>query len=318
MNSTLSNTTAMDRVLHDVRAVHDAAILPFALDNLPDAKWLIMRITPAPDSGAAESAGTAVDIQSGQVVDTTTGQAVSPRAAPLALKKSGRWELVSALAPSVLQRNGTYAWGQPLLRGRCIQPEDLYSPFITGGIALCRHHSHTSGSKEFDPVYLLPPHWGSETKEAYDTIGRQPVAVQAQLSGGAGPTPMRFVSRRNSVLATMTFRYLLQGSYDNALLQTVLLGWSGFRKGVAIYVAAASPVSPWENVLETLIGASTEQASSLDDVKLVVVALLAINFFRPDVGARRPWLRSIELSLRDRTIAADEYLTQALALVGGS
>src|SRR5712691_2523690 len=102
MNGTPSNATVEDRILHDVRAVHDGAALPFTLDKFRDAvprnDWLIVRIIPAPGSGAAERLGTAVDIRTGRTVDRKTGQEVSPEAAPLGIVKMGRWEMVSALA----------------------------------------------------------------------------------------------------------------------------------------------------------------------------------------------------------------------------
>jgi hypothetical protein len=306
-----------DRVLHDVRAVHDGAALPDPQQILPDAEWLVIRITPGLISGSAEQTGTAVDIDTGQLVDMTTGKPVA-QAPPYTMNKSGQWELLSALTPTVSKSEGKYAWSEPLGRKSKLQPEDLYSPFIHGGVALCRRNPMASAAEEFAPVYLLPSRWESEIKPAYEVAGQKPGAFQGEFARSETTALLPFFSSPNSFLATLAFRRLLQSDRDeNPLRQPAWLGWTGFRKAVAVYLAGTSPESPREDALKDLIGAAAEQAVSPDDVKLVVVAILAIAMLRLDVLAARPWLRNTALSLGRRPIGPNEYIAQSLAFFGG-
>jgi hypothetical protein len=319
MISMPSETAAEDHVLHDVRTMHDLAGLPLTLDRDPPAEWLVVRVIPALDSGAAERFGTAVDIRTGQVVDTGTGEPVGPGTVPLVVVKRGHWELILAVAGSSAPNDGAYLWSEPLARTRILRPEDLYSPFVKGGVALCRYDSRADGPQRFDPLYLIPAEVSADIVPAYETVRRQPEVFRTESSDAPSGALLDLLTSSNVLLRVFAIRQMFHtGRHADVRLRTALLEASGLRKGIGIYLAATSPQSANENAVQALLTAAVDQASSVDDVKAVAVALLAVNFLRPAALAARPWLPTLMLALRNRVSTPDPYLAHAVALLSAA
>ncbi len=316
MNAT-SNMTVADLVLHDVRAIHDGASLPYSVEPWADpvlgSDWLVIRIIPEPGSGTATYAGTAIDIETGGFVDTA-GQPVESHG-PLVTVKGGRWE--TAAAPSGgPRREGVYGWESPVGRIRKLEPEDLYSPFEKGGTALTRHNDGQQGPAEFDPVYLLPPPSVFEIHQAYDLAAHEPRPLLAPDKPENRGLLAQFALSGNSVLATLAFRRLLEaGVRDPRVVNAMLFGPQGFRRAVNLYLAATAPVTAGEDTLQSQISGAVSQSMPLDDLRLTAAALAAVSLLRRDIGGKRPWLETAAVSLRGR-IGTDEYLGEAYALLG--
>ncbi len=318
MNAT-SNMTAADLVLHDVRAIHDAAALPDSVEPWADpvmgSEWLVMRIVPDPGSGTGMYAGTAIDIDTGGFVDSATGEPVESNG-PLVTVKSGRWEVAAAPSRQGPRPEGVYGWGAPVGRIRKIEAEDLYSPFEKGGVALTRHSPGEEGPAEFDPLYLLPPPWVYEIHQAYELAAQEPRPLAAQETPEIRVALGQFALGANSVLATLAYRRLLEwGVRDARVINAMLFGPQGFRRAVNLYLAATAPVSEGEETLQAQITGAVTQSMPPDELRLTAAALAAVSLLRRDIGSKRPWLETAATSLRGR-IGADEYLGEAYALLG--
>jgi hypothetical protein len=311
-----------DRVLHDVRAIHDSASLPYALEpwppgSHPDGEWLIIQIQPDSESGSAQHEGVAVDIATGRMVDMQTGQPAGAEAGQLMLVKCGRWEAVAALKRKPAQGEGAYRWSTPSFRRiQILGAEDLYSPFIHGGIALCRYNPGEMGEAEFDPLFLLPPAWSQDAVQAYEIAlqGLRPLTGPDSPEGNA--LLAEFTHSENSVLAVLAFRRLLEaGIRDPRWLNELLQRTHGFRKAVNAYLTATAPETAGEDALRASIAAALSGHMPPEDVRLSAAALVSVSLLRRDVWARREWLKETVGSLLS-SVGANDYLQEAYAMLG--
>lgn len=131
--------------LHDVRAAHDAAAWTPEIFGEGDARsWTLARIAPAADSGAATVPGGAVD--------AATGDLRLPRGSSAVIAKRGAWSVLAASEASA-GAGGAYAWTEPLLDDvRRLRPEDVYSPFVSGGVVL-----FAPGGGDSDEAFFAAP-----------------------------------------------------------------------------------------------------------------------------------------------------------------
>ncbi|MDT5186282.1 MAG: hypothetical protein QOI29_4440 [Mycobacterium sp.] len=119
MNDSLlqSVTASAEQPVHDVRAVHDAVGLRFDGVGHGKGAWIVIKIIPAPHSGSATVIGASVDRDSGQMIDTATGDIISPRAVRRGIIEEGSWELfatVDDLSDSAKGGSrGQYSWTRP-------------------------------------------------------------------------------------------------------------------------------------------------------------------------------------------------------------
>jgi len=190
---------------HDARAVRDTASLQltqFDIDSRPT--WVFVKITPGGRSGAATIPGASFNAQTGQLETPTNAQTV--------VLKEGTWRAVATSANRMQDREGAYAWSEPLAqRQRGSLPEDYYSPFTAGGTILCQPIPGARSIQEFGPVYLLFPEWGRYIGPAFDFIQNHP---RLFVEGAAAPddaaklTPL--LSAGNELLAVLAFRQLLR------------------------------------------------------------------------------------------------------------
>ncbi len=150
-------------VAAETRMVHDVATLkPSDYRSADGASWVIARITPAQDSGAAVT-GTSY-------FDTAKGQTVPVPDARRRYANRGTWQVVASSNPSV-PAAGRYDWltlsWLPINRRPLPQtPEHLYSPFIRGGTIVYRWNPAAEGGEQFGNVRMIFPEWRQQVAKA--------------------------------------------------------------------------------------------------------------------------------------------------------
>jgi hypothetical protein len=187
------------RLTHDVRATRDMASLRFSQLGGAGQDWGVLRLVPEEESGSTTIPG--AYIQGGRVV--------APEGAQSADIKSGTWSVL-AFPGKTPHPDGRYSWQDPLQRSRVITPEDLYSPFINGGIVLCKPPSAGKSMQEFNPVFLLFPDWVSFVTPAAVYVEANGPVLEARTK----PTPLAvdhlrmLLQQSNGILLTLAFRRL--------------------------------------------------------------------------------------------------------------
>jgi hypothetical protein len=153
----LSVPASADQPLHDVRAVHDVASLRFETVDRRGGAWMVIKISPAPHSESATIIGASIDIESGQMIDSATGNIISPGASLGGTIEEGTWELIAHLSDTVMASRGQYSWTKPHeFLTRKLEAEDLFHPFAQGGVIFCRHNPAAQGAAQFESVHLIP------------------------------------------------------------------------------------------------------------------------------------------------------------------
>jgi hypothetical protein len=151
------DTLLEQSINYDARAAHDSANWQremYVADDTPN--WLIVRVEPAPDSGAATVPG--------GYINAETGELEMPAGARTALVKSGRWHRVDGTAPEAA---GNYHWFEPMVEDkRRMDPEDVYSPFVHGGTLLFAPDREADGIEQFGASILLFEDWVAAAPQA--------------------------------------------------------------------------------------------------------------------------------------------------------
>jgi hypothetical protein len=141
-----------------------------------------------------------MESETGALVYIETRQPVPPGQAQMCIVKEGSWKRMDALDPAALPEEGAYSWSEPLRsRTRSVTVDDLYSPFVSGGIILCAHDPKAQGSAQFALVHLVPRGWERYVKDAWEEFRNEPALRRAMLNDedyarlkvpAAGPNPV--------------------------------------------------------------------------------------------------------------------------------
>jgi hypothetical protein len=322
MRQTVETDTLSDQLFHDTRAVHDTAMIRFDQDHSPDVEnskpWVVVRITAAPGSGSARELDTAVDIRSGLLISTRTGQPVSGENTQTVIGEEGTWQVVLTLEPFDHARYGTFSWREPVSnRERKLRPCDVYSPFAKGGVILCKIHPEDHGPSHFNPVHLIPAGWEQSLEVGYDIVRENRRVFYDPLTPDRQTALVRLVSAQNPIAALIAFRQLLNlNRVDAELLHSTLFRLEGFRRALFVYLTAAAPPEIGEDLLRRELTFFVENATTAPQQRFIGLALLALDLLRPEVNSRRPWILQLPHILRRRLVGTDEYLDQILALEG--
>lgn len=225
--------------MHDARAVHDAATLRFApyAGGPGGPQWILARIDPAPQSGNTTIPG--AYIQDGRVVE--------PPQAKLMRKKLGKWTRLAAEGAEPAD-GGPYSWMDPLdEEPRAASPEDIFSPFVRGGVVLFRPGAMAASrllpadfaadapaamrlASHYHHLLDLGPATDAERAKLVALIGhgnrliaagacRQALAIP---ESGRSAVLDRFHRAKGSLLAVLTFLLLADDAIDelNAAAKT--------------------------------------------------------------------------------------------------
>jgi hypothetical protein len=175
-----------------------ATLRPEAIPPGQDERaWALVEIVAAADSGSATVPSAAIDGESGVLVDITSGIPLPPEKAVPVIVKRGSWRLLDPLANAASLAGGGYYWTEPIqMRIQVVGPEQVYSPFTSGGVILCGFSPTAQGADQFRPVFLVPQGWERYVRPAWEFLAGHPTLLFDTSSGSDE------VSRVNSVVAS--------------------------------------------------------------------------------------------------------------------
>ena len=192
-------------LLHDARAVHDVALLQRE-PEVPGRTWVVLRIVPGDDSGAALVTG--------------------------AIMVLGKWQRIAITNEPAVPERGSYEWTErQKAHQRAPQPSDFYSPFKSGGVVICGYRAAAEGEARFAPVFLLPDGWESAAATLAEAWNRP----------AGPPSPRQLVTAAASAdpfVAVMAYHQLLEsGNIEPALLRMGLTDRDRMRGAAIAYLA---------------------------------------------------------------------------------
>lgn len=185
-------------MLHDARAVHDAASLRFD-DYEPGGRpaWVLAVVSPGPRSGSGIIPGAHIE----------SGTLVMPPGAQPSLLKEGTWK--ASAPPGAHPSSGSYSWYEPTQEKRVLSPEDYYSPFTHGGTILFRPVPGKTDIEQFGAVRLIFPDWVASVPAAFTFHEANPHLLDPGPQTAAVGKLVPLVSQPNQLLAVVAFRNLL-------------------------------------------------------------------------------------------------------------
>jgi hypothetical protein len=256
------------QVLHEARAVHDCANLQIS-DYLSDGteNWAIADLVPSKASGYSTIPGTVI----------RDGRLEGPANAPLSVVKVGHWRLLAA-STSAQVANGAYNWIETIEELRRPTPEDLYSPFVHGGIILYKKQADLS--KPFASVQVVFQDWYADWKEAVKTVSLSPKlrSIEAETTGQTTDEQLApFSEQTNPWLELQAFRNILRrtaksdGAGD---LWSFVMKKSGKSAAVMTYLMLVE--SPGAVPVDALL-----RSTSTDRFQGLVLGAFAARTFAP-------------------------------------
>jgi hypothetical protein len=271
-------------VLHDIRAVHDIAAMRWLSPPISQGQWIIARIEPDPDSGAGTVPG--------GYIDGSTGQFVAPPDTPPVVVKRGAWTVLAGGTESA----GTirrYDWSEPIRESeRTLQAEEMYSPFVRGGVILFRPGETPGAAGFFQDVVLLFPEWSTDAATALTYAHQHPSAVRPP-AGDLGAKELRGILRGgNRLLTVAAFAQLSSGGHlSMADEEDLVVRGEPRLAATLIYCLLIQG-----RAVEPLI----ERTSQPDQLRWMAVGALSVDVFGPQEPAVRTAARSALVAARKR------------------
>ena len=288
------------QLLYHARVTHDLANMSVGgIAKDKRAIWMFARLAPGPHSGG--------DTTVGSYFDADTGKTVTRPGAYGAIIKEGSWKCVAWLKGRGEADQGRYSWNaRQNAFARNFEPEQLFSPFIKGGLILCRFHPQAKGAAQFDPVYVIPDRFVPHVKGAFELLAKTP----ALFSQPPGPPQQRHLDALaagdNPVLAILAFRTLLSSKgLGGAQLGAVMQRSAGLRRSAFTYtivILALRERAAAKAALEELsrLTAATKKAGELAPIAVGLFTTGWLN--RTDMACWPPW-RKLVFEVHDRAKA---------------
>ena len=294
----------------DARAIRDMAELRF--DVPPDSgarPWSLIRITPEPHSGSATFADAMIEGETGRLVDVHTLQPIPPEQTKPRIIKEGSWQMIEELGKAAGVTSGEYSWLElPRERIRRLAPDDLYSPFVGGGIILCAFDVAAEGPAQFQSVYLVPQGWAPHVKAAWEQFQSEPAFLPGLLREEKTRRLAGLITGPNPIVATLAFRDFIRAGADEPNWSTATAQRDG-REAEFTYLLLdlTDPAERWRELLENAGGESA---------RAVAAGALAAAMFG-NSGAAQAQARELLNALREKPGAdADPFVGQVLKVLG--
>jgi len=284
-------------VLHDIRAVHDIASLGWLIPPMSKSRWVIARIEPATGSGAGTVPGGYIDGATGKFV-------APPNASPVTIRK-GSWTLIGGGSESPGKAR-PYDWTQPVQQpGRVLAPEDMYSPFVQGGVVAFLPGKESGDRDFFRHVNLLFPDLANDMAAALAYL-QEPGIVREPKSDGDAAHLRAMLGSDNEVLAAAALSLLVKaGRFTAADADDLLVRAKPRLDAILIYSLLAEG-----RTVEPLI----QRARDPDRLRWMALGALAADVFGASQATLGTSARSALAAARDRLSAlgsrpdSDEYL----------
>jgi len=296
-----------ERVLHDARAVLDVS--EFEAAQMGMGVWVVLRVMPAPHSGAATTNETVLDGDTGRLVDQSGAEA--SLAGPAVVRFEGAYEITSALSGPPPPASGRYSWReqQPaVVRG--MPREYVYNPFARGGTVLCQLDPAAGETTPFSHVSLLP--------EGFDAYVQEAARAASELTGGV-ETIDRWLASRNPLLSTQAVRELARRQrLDEPSLRSMLETADGYIRAVLYFTALRDAQYLGAGVLRAGFDADFAQGSETDHRRAAALALLTAQLFAPQAAASiadQIALRRDGGLLAAAAIADEPYVRETIAVM---
>jgi hypothetical protein len=265
--------------LETLRAVHDLSRLePKRLVERRPEPCLLVELVPAEDSGSATIPGA--------YVDAATGDIVQPDDAEVVVVHAGTWRVVASLAGEAKTDGGEYRWQEAQeFDRRGIDPDDIYSPFIRGGLILCRLNVRKRRDARFAPRWLIPREWEEDVVRAFGASDEWQDLVRDATGKADRGRLERLWAGRNAFLAALAVTRLRERMTPSDALELLRAGdgRGDVRRAVLAHAALAGAETP-EDAAD-MAGRVVEEAGS-EVVAGLALAAAALAVFAADARER--------------------------------
>jgi hypothetical protein len=295
-------SAAPEQHVYDLRAVYDMGNL--RLDpSTSAAPWSVLRITPDQYSGSETLKPAAESSFVSGVIE------------------QGSWTVIARIGAPDGNQTGRYKWTEPLNAKRKLDPDDVYRPFATGGIVLCRHNPQAEGLAQFNSVSLLPPGWESDVQSAFNKLQKTKVLSGKPTSKADTSSLRTLASDANPLVSSIAFRSLAEtGNLDSKTLPQSLSKTTNYRRAVFLYVALINSAVTGSSPIEAALTPAVQGASQAAADRATVLASTAATLFHPELPDTKALSSRLLSGIRNRLTPAvaarksDPYVDQLLKL----
>ncbi len=299
---------AQAMVLHDIRAVSDIASLKWLRQPIKEGQWVIARIKPDAGSGAGTIPG--------GYIDGATGQFIAPPGAPPVIVKHGTWTVLAGGTESASAPH-RYDWNEPMQESeRGLQPEEMYSPFVRGGVILFRPGGELGTRGYFQDLVLLFPEWSGDAASALTFAHEHPSAVKAPASDKGVKELRSILHGGNRLLTAVAFAQLsIAGNLSATEADDAVLRAEPRLAAILIYRLL---------VQSRAVESAIQRASQPDQLRWMAAGALSVDVFGPREAAVRTAARGAMVAARNRLVSlgghpdSDAYLRVLFDRVAGT
>lgn len=289
--------SAQVELLHDMRAVHDMAVLD---PGAAFGRLVVLRINPSRESGA--------------------GQVPERKDAPATIVETGTWELLDALGRNGIAPRGTFHWSKALrTHVNRLTAEDYYSPFSKGGIILCELDPERSGMEQFQRVSLLPASWERAPATAFEAVRKQRDAFREPPSSGVRHVLSSMAAGGEPLLAIMAFRRLLR-TLNATELNALVTGSDSFVRAALVYLAVVDAHERRGGAAEKVLRGAVRQPTSVPVLRFTALGVFTARLLDPGIPGDCPWttdvLAALQRAARQSGVATDPFFRPLFEIMG--
>jgi hypothetical protein len=313
-------SAAPEQHMHDLRAVYDMGNL--RLDSSSGASpWSVLRVTPDQYSGSETLIGAAINAKTGELIDAATLKPAAEMSFQSGVIEQGSWTAITRIGAPAGNQTGRYMWTEPREAKRNLDPDDVYRPFASGGIVLCRHNPQAEGRAQFNSVCVLPPGWESDVQSTFNTLQKSKV-LSGKPDSKADISSLRaLTSDANPLVSSIAFRSLAEiGNLDSKTLPQSLSKTANYRRAVFLYIALINSAVTDSSPIEAALTPAVQGASQAAADRATVLASTAATLFHPELPDTKALSSRLLSGIRNRLTPAvaarksDPYVDQLLKL----
>lgn len=253
------------RVLGEARAVRDCGMLDFSkFFDKREPVWVVLHVTPQGNSGAATIPGA--------FVNGDTGEVVEPPNARLSTIKEGTWKR-GPQQGATWPADGKYQWTEPIEDDkRVLEPEDIYSPFISGGTILFTPVLGREGIQQFGSIGMIFPRWADAVFSAIESAQTEQALTATTPPAGTQEQLLSLTQSKNPFVSSVAFHKLVSQAGISPKVANSQIGAAPDElRAVLVFILLEA--SPKGSAQETIDGLSALVDAATDSKDLQPVAL---------------------------------------------